>query len=607
MVSDLIFRLRSLFRRSAVENELDEELRFHLEEQVDKHVRSGLTREEAMRQTRLEFGGLGRVKEDCRESRGITFLETTARDIRYALRQLLRTPAFTITVLLTLALGIGANAAIFTLVNAVLLKKLPVADPGSLVRLGDNNDCCVGSGNRQDGDFAMFSTDTYEQLKKNVPEFEELAAMQAGFWGRPIIARRDGAQGAARSVEAEFVSGNYFRTFGLQPQAGRLLMVADDTQGAPMTAVMSYEAWQRNYAGDASLVGSTFWINTKPVTIVGIAPEGFYGDRMSVAPAEFYLPIESMPVLANAPYVHDPEQDWLYIVGRVMPGVAIAPLQEKVTALLRHALATDEEFSSEQGKTLLKKVHVVLTPGGAGIQAMQEWYGSKLHLLMWIASLVLLIACANIANLLLLRGMARRAEISMRAALGAMRGRIIRQLLTESIVLAGMGGIVGLGVAYAGARMLLMLAFPGAHSVPIHAGPSLSVLAEQHANDGDGNFCFATWTGGGSGWTFAGAAGCCRIVPGEPEKTRGHRPQARCEEPLYRAHQPSDCGLYANPTGGIVPDHGGALPCAAGRDEGGHRLIHAHGRQQQRLGSPGAGTSLPGCLGLSHSGECGIF
>ena len=476
MLSDLIFRFRSLFRRSVVENELDDELRFHLEQQVEKHVRSGRTREDAIRQTRLEFGGLGHVKEDCRQSRGITFLETTASDIRYTLRQLSRTPAFTITVLLTLALWLGANAAIFTLVNAVLLKKLPVADPASLVRLGDNNDCCVGSGNRQDGDFAMFSTDTYEQLKRNTPDFEELAAMQAGFWGRPVIARRDGTQEAARSVSAEFVSGNYFRTFGLRPRAGRLLMDADDTQGAPMTAVMDYEAWQRNYAGDAAVVGSTFWINTKPVTVVGIAPEGFYGDRMSVTPAEFYLPIEAMPVLANSPYVHDPEQDWLYIVGRIKPGVAIAPLQEKVTALLQQALATDETFSSEQGKTVLKKVHVVLTPGGAGIQAMQEWYGSKLHLLMGIASLVLLIACANIANLLLVRGMARRAEISMRAALGAMRGRIIRQLLTESIVLAGMGGIVGLAVAYAGARMLLMLAFPGAESIPIHTGPSLTVL-----------------------------------------------------------------------------------------------------------------------------------
>src|ERR1035438_10280264 len=274
MLSDLIFRLRSLFRHGAVENELDDELRFHFEQQVEKNMRSGLTREDAMRQTRREFGSFDKVKEDCRESRGITFLTTTAQDIRYSLRQLVRTPAFTITVITTLALGIGANAAIFTLVNAVLLKNLPVADPGSLIRLGDNNDCCQGSGLRQNGDYAMFSTDTYEQLKRNLPEFEELAAMQAGFGYRPVIARRDGSHVESRSVMGEFVSGNYFGTFGLQPWAGRLLMDADDTQGAPMTAVMSYASWQRTYAGDPSVVGSTFWINTKPVTIVGIAPDG---------------------------------------------------------------------------------------------------------------------------------------------------------------------------------------------------------------------------------------------------------------------------------------------------------------------------------------------
>jgi predicted permease len=476
MLSDVIFRLRSLFRRSAVENELDDELQFHVEQQVEKLIRSGLTREEAMRQTRLQFGDLAHVKENCRESHGITFFETTARDIRYAIRQLMRTPAFTITAILTLALGIGANAAIFTLVNAVLLKKLPVSDPASLVRLGDNDDCCQGSGFRRDGDYAMFTTDAYEQLKRNLPEFEELAAMQAGS-GRPIIARRDGAMAGARSVPAEFVSGNYFRTFGLQPRAGRLLTDADDIPGAPMTAVMSYETWQENYAGDASVVGSTFWVNTKPVTVVGIAPEGFYSDRLMVTPPEFYLPIETLPILGNASYVHDSKTDWLYMIGRIKPGVAMAPLQEKVSALLRQVLATDKDFSSEYGKTNLGKVRVVLTPGGAGIQAMQKWYGSKLHLLMGIAGLVLLIACANIANLLLVRGMARRAEFSMRAALGARRGRILRQLLTESIVLAGLGGLAGLGVAYAGARMLLTLAFSKATSLPIHATPSLVVLA----------------------------------------------------------------------------------------------------------------------------------
>ena len=217
------------------------------------------------------------------------------QDLRYALRQLRKTPAFTITVLLTLALGIGANAAIFTLVNAVMLKNLPVTDPRALVRLGDNNDCCVNSGVRESGDYALFSTDTYEQLKKNAPEFEELAAMQAGFGYRPVIARREGTQREARSVMAEFVSGNYFRTFGLGPQVGRLLMDADDSPGAPVTAVMSYEAWQHEYAGDTSVVGSTFWVNTKPATVVGIAPEGFYGDRLSSTPPDFYLPVEAMP------------------------------------------------------------------------------------------------------------------------------------------------------------------------------------------------------------------------------------------------------------------------------------------------------------------------
>src|ERR1700677_3763998 len=169
MLSDLIFRLRSLFRRSAVENELDDELRFHLEQQVEKHVRSGVTREDAIRQTRLEFGGLVHVKEDCRESRSITFLETTARDVRYALRQLSRTPAFTTTVLLTLALGIGANAAIFPLEIEGVLKNLPVSDPKTLVRIGDQNQCCVRGSAIADGDYGVFSTHTYEEIKKNNP------------------------------------------------------------------------------------------------------------------------------------------------------------------------------------------------------------------------------------------------------------------------------------------------------------------------------------------------------------------------------------------------------------------------------------------------------
>src|SRR5215471_4289908 len=403
-------------------------------------------------------------------------LSTLMLDLRFAFRQLRKTPGFTSTAVLTLALGIGANAAVFTLVNAILLRNLPVAKPENLVKLGDRSMCCVGFGHRDDGNYALFSTATYEYLKKTAPEFEELAAMQAGFTYRPIVIRRSGTQENARSVMGEFVSGNYFRTFGLKPETGRLLNDADDLQGAPFTAVMSYETWTHDYGADPTVVGTTYFVNTKPVTVMGIAPEHFYGDRLSDTPPDFYLPIESMPPLANVTYVHDIDGNWLYMIGRVRPGVSRPQLQAKLSGLLRQVLATTRTYSSDKDKLELPRAHLVLTPGGAGIQAMQEEYASHLKLLMWTAGLVLLIACANIANLLLARGMARKAEMSVRTALGARRTRIVRQLLTESLLLAGLGGLAGITLAYAATQMLLVLAFPDAKGLPIHASPSPSVL-----------------------------------------------------------------------------------------------------------------------------------
>src|SRR5580698_3148129 len=385
-------------------------------------------------------------------------------------------PSFTIVAVLTLALGIGANSAIFTLVHSVLLRTLPVADPKTLIRIGDQDDCCVNSGTNDSGDYSLFATETYYFFKKNLPEFDELAAMESGYAWRPITVRREGPQTIAQSVMSTFVSGNYFRVFGLTPAAGRLFVDADDKKGAPICAVMSYETWQQDFSADPSVIGGTFWINTKAVTIIGVAPNGFYGDRLSSQPPKYYLPLESMDTIIGAPYLHDPEVEWAYIIGRIKPGASLPALQAKASTLLRQQFSTLKMFQPERNKKALARAHVLLTPGGGGIQNMQDEYKEHLHLLTWIAALVLLVACANIANLLLVRGMSRRAEISIRTALAAQRRRIVRQLLTESVLLSGMGGLLGLAVSYLGAHALLALAFPNQQNMPLTASPSLLVI-----------------------------------------------------------------------------------------------------------------------------------
>jgi len=398
------------------------------------------------------------------------------QDVQYALRQLRKAPGFALTAIVTLALGIGANAAIFTLVHAVLLQNLPVSDPATLVRVGDKGDCCVRGGPPENDNYSIFAYDFYKHLRDTTPEFENLAAMQAGSAPGSITARRSIGGALAKPSQGEFVSGNYFQTFELQPFAGRMMLPSDDVDGAPMVAVMSYQTWRRDYATDPSVVGSTFVLNTHPVTIVGITPPSFYGDRMSDAPPDFFIPMVMEPLLDSGAFLHRPELNWVYLLGRVKAGTTLAPLQEKMSANLRQWLTTLAEYQTEDGKKALAKMHLVLTPGGMGIANLQEQYRSGLNLLMGISALVLLIACANIANLVLVRGMARRAETSLRMALGAQRKRILRQMLTESVVLAFLGGLAGLAVASGGTRLLLSLAFPDAPNLPIHASPSLTVM-----------------------------------------------------------------------------------------------------------------------------------
>jgi predicted permease len=394
--------------------------------------------------------------------------------IRFALRQFAKAPGFAATVILTIALGIGANTAIFTLVHAILLKSLPVANPASLYRVGDLDDCCVNGGFINDnGDFDLFSYDLYREFQNSTPEFEQLAAFQSG---QNMMNVRVG-NNLAKSERTEYVSGNYFSTFGVGAYAGRMLQSSDDVPGAAPVAVLSYAAWQSAHAADPNVVGSTFYLQSHPVTVIGIAPPGFFGDRVNTNPPAFWIPLNAEPVLeGETTILKVAESNWLYVLGRVKPGVAPKALEAKISNTLRQWLATQPAYTLNGNDKEIPKQHVVLAAGGGGIQNLQQEAGDGLRLLTWISALVLLVACANIANLLLARGAARRAETSIRTALGAARTALIGQALTESVLLSLAGGLIGIGIAYLGARMILNLAFPEATQMPIQASPSPVIL-----------------------------------------------------------------------------------------------------------------------------------
>lgn len=395
-------------------------------------------------------------------------------DLKLALRQFRKSPGFAATVILTISLGIGANTAIFTLVHAILMSSLPVSNPATLYRIGDLDDCCVNGGFINDnGDFDLFSYDLYRNFQDSAPEFEQLAAFQSGHNTFNV---RVGS-GIAKAEGGEYVSGNYFSTFGLGAFAGRVLEPADDRPGAAPVAVLSYQAWQALHGADPGIVGATFYIQNQPFTIVGIAPPGFFGDRINSNPPALWIPLNDEPIVERETSIlKQPDTNWLYVLGRVKPGVNPGSLQAKLTASLRQWLAAQQAYTINGNETLIPKQYVVLTSGGGGIQNLQQEVGSGLHLLMAISGLVLLVACANIANLLLAKGATRRAETSISMALGAARSRLIRQMLVESLLLGCAGGVVGLAMAYAGTRMILSLAFPNSPQLPIHATPSLVVL-----------------------------------------------------------------------------------------------------------------------------------
>jgi predicted permease len=461
--------LRSLFRKEQVDRELDEELRAYQAMAAEEKMKDGMSPKQALREVRLERGSLEVSKEIVRSGGWEFFIETCWQDLRYAIRTLRKSPGFTAAVVLTLTLGIGANTAIFTLTDAVMLKSLPVANPGQLYRLGDNNNCCVMEGTQNGGSFVLYSYALYKELRDHTPEFSELAAFEP--WTSDLNVRRAGS--AAQPYKGEYVSANYFPMFGIEPFAGRVLGPADDSPGAPPAVVMSYHTWQRRFGSDPSVVGSTVNINGVACTIAGVTPRGFYGDTLRSDPPDFWLPLAGDPEkwrLQNA------ATESLYAIGRLKPSFTPDSVQARLTVELQQWLSSHREVIPDRDQKDIPQQHIHLTPAAGGVQQMQTDYATGLQLLLTLSGLLLLIGCANIANLLLARGSANRPQIAVRLALGAARKRLIRQMLTESLLLAIAGGLAGLYVAYVGAHAILLLAFRGTQYVPIDARPSLPVL-----------------------------------------------------------------------------------------------------------------------------------
>jgi predicted permease len=399
-------------------------------------------------------------------------LPALVRDLRLAVRQLRRSPGFTATALVTLAIGIGANTAVFTLLHAVLLKSLPVAHADRLYKFGDQYRCCAQE-SLQDN-WSVFSYPFYREIRDGMDAFEELAAMQTF---RPDLSvRRAGSIGPADAFTGEFVSGNYFTTLGVQAFAGRLFDAAEDRRGAPPLAVVSYATWQR-YGFDASAIGSPLAIAGVSVTLVGVTPPGFFGDRLESRPPDVWMPLSVEPTFMHeSSMLEEQAAGWLYIVGRLRPGAQPPQVQAQLTAALRNYLRVPGHINPNEDRKKIEAQVVHLVPGGGGINAIRDDYEQGLFLLLAVSAAVLLIACANLANLLLVRGAAQRVRTAVELAMGASRRQILRRHLTESLVLALAGGAVGLLTAIYATRAIVLIAFRDAPHVPITTTPSLAVL-----------------------------------------------------------------------------------------------------------------------------------
>jgi predicted permease len=468
--------LKDILTRRRRYEELSESIREHLDEKIAGLMDDGMTREEAEQSARREFGNVTLLEERSREVWQWPTLESLWADTKYAWRRLSKSPGFTAIALLTLALGTGANTGIFTLLDAVLLKSLPVPDPEQLF--------IVKQGNHP-ADKSRFPYLFFDHVSRQLPETASIAAMS---WPDDFYVSM--AKAEPQPTEGQLVSGNYFQVFETYPVLGRLLTPADDEKlgGSPM-AVISYGYWQRQFEADPAVVGRKLVVNRVPVTIVGVAPQGFFGSRAGTQPA-FWMPLSMQSVVGYhdhfsdygaqplQPWIPQGNINWLLLVVRVKSPVAVPQIITVLDQQYRSILQswTQHVFDPEQREAMLR-IRLTLEPGERGFANLKEEFEQPLLLLMAMAAIVLLIACANIANLLLARAVARRHALAVQLSMGASRTRLMQQMLAECLLLSLGGGVLGIAVAYGCATVLPRWASAGKTAIPLNLAPDARILA----------------------------------------------------------------------------------------------------------------------------------
>ena len=470
-VTELLRRIRFLFRRAQYERDLEEELRHHL-----------ALLEESGKPALRQFGNVTSLREESRSMWTFAFLEQLAQDLRYALRAMAGNPLFTATAVLSLALGIGANTAIYSFMDAILMRALPVPHPEQLVvaewhsprrpgvirSLSGRNERYGKTGSQSPN----FPYSAYEMIRADKSTFSTAFAYTFAQNYNIIVA------GQAETSLGGFVSGNYFSGLGVPPAAGRLLDDTDDRTGGPSTVVISYAYWQSRFRGDPNVAGQSILINNVPFTIAGVTAPGFFGVDPETNPA-FYMPIHALPTLATNPTDEerlrflDDHYYWVETIGRLRPGVTIRQAQAVMSARFR-AFAAGTAVKPSDADVLPE---FALYEAGSGLDSLRRQYSKPLYVLMTMVALILTIACANLANLLLARSAARRREIAVRLSLGASRARIVRQMLTESVLLSVIGGVLGLVVGFAGIQFITWLMANGRAQFTLHAELNWPVLA----------------------------------------------------------------------------------------------------------------------------------